>query len=123
MQFHFGKYKGQEVQDTPTAYLRWVEENCDQITPQLRKAIQDELAIRSGEETSRGRELDSPPYKSFEEMLYDTLCKWLAQECNVGRMIVPADKKEAVQVSLITHLKAEVPIKIKLFRAQRKGEK
>lgn len=119
MIFQFGKFKGQEISDVPLEYLKWVEENCTNISTGFREAVNAEIKIRGCEET-RGREIESPTFKSFEEMIYDCVASWITQECSVSRMIVPQDKLEATRISLIRMLKAEVPIKLKLFRAQRK---
>src|SRR6516165_10623489 len=35
----FGQYRGKSVGECPSDYLRWVLANCDNITPNLRRAI------------------------------------------------------------------------------------
>ncbi|OGD53714.1 hypothetical protein A3K80_07440 [Candidatus Bathyarchaeota archaeon RBG_13_38_9] len=119
MQLPFGKYKGQEINATPTAYLKWLEENVD-LTIQLHEAINAEIKVRSSDETLR-RSVEGPSYKSFEEMLYKHLVTWLETECTVGRIMISLDKQEVVQVSLISILKREVPRLMKLWRAQCKN--
>ena len=115
----FGKYKGQEIEATPTAYLKWFEENVE-ASVQLREAINAELKIRTSEETSVGRSTESPTYTSLEEMLASHLVTWLKAEKASGRLSYTLDREEAIQVSLYTCLKREVPRIVKLWRAQTK---
>jgi uncharacterized protein (DUF3820 family) len=35
----FGKHRNKRLGDIPLSYLRWVENNCDNASPRLRKAI------------------------------------------------------------------------------------
>jgi len=42
----WGKYRGRRVEDTPSSYLVWVLEECDNVYPDLRQAIEDALADR-----------------------------------------------------------------------------
>lgn len=119
MQFPFGKYKGQDLDCTPTAYLKWFEENVE-CSIQLREAINAELKIRSSEETSIGRSVESPSYQSFEELLCTHLKTWLLTEHNAKRIILMQEYSETIQISLLRCLKNEVPRLMKLWRAQTK---
>jgi hypothetical protein len=118
MILQFGKYKGQEIDATPTAYLKWLEENASNLTVQEREKIQEELKIRSSEETSIGRSLEGPGFKSLEEMLYTELIKWLKLEVSAQRIIIIQADEQTVQASLCNHLKSGAPRLLKLFRAQ-----
>lgn len=115
----FGKYKGQEIEDTPTAYLQWFEENVD-MQPALRDKINEELKRRSSEETSVGS-TESPTYKSFEEMLFQSTMSWIVQENNAGRLRINFEDKETVAKSLAGMLKAEVPRLQKLYKSQKRN--
>src|SRR5437763_12640588 len=42
----FGKYKGKRLSKLPTDYLVWCRDKCDNLTDELRKAIEEELATR-----------------------------------------------------------------------------
>lgn len=115
----FGKFKGQEIDSTPTEYLKWFEENVDCST-QLREAINAELKVRSSEETL-GRSIESPAYKSFEEMLFQHLMTWIVEENNADRLRLNFEQKEIVSKSLARTLKDNVPRLQKLWKAQLKS--
>ena len=51
MQMPFGKHVGKRLSDIPQSYLRWVLENCHNVTPALRRAIEAELASYKPEPT------------------------------------------------------------------------
>lgn len=42
---HFGKYKGVDVEDLPSSYLRWLAENCNDDS--LCEAADEEYRYRS----------------------------------------------------------------------------
>jgi hypothetical protein len=44
----FGKHCGRRVSEVPTSYLRWVIREATEISPWLRRCIQDEVARRDG---------------------------------------------------------------------------
>jgi hypothetical protein len=54
---HFGKFKGEDIANIPLWYLKWLEENVDWITPDMREAINYEIARREGDVSSLGREV------------------------------------------------------------------
>jgi len=115
-----GKYKGQDIEEVPTAYLVWFEANTEPAPP-LREAINAEIKIRTADESSIGRDPSGPSYVSFEEMLYKELCKWMTGEINAKRMIVPLNHKANCEVSLGRMLKEEVPRLKQLYRSQSKN--
>jgi uncharacterized protein (DUF3820 family) len=39
MKMPFGKYRGQPLDSIPEAYLAWVLDNCENVSPSLREAI------------------------------------------------------------------------------------
>lgn len=51
----FGKHKGEDIATIDTGYLRWVDENCENISEGLRNAITGELAARESDESRQGR--------------------------------------------------------------------
>jgi hypothetical protein len=116
----FGKYKGQEIDSVPTAYLKWLEENATILSPSQRDAINQEIKCRTSDETL-GRSVESPSYRSLEEMVYESLAKWYRCEVTVGRIIVIQNKQEAVDASLCNHIKSELPKLQALWRAQKKA--
>lgn len=53
----FGKHKGEWICDIPTAYLRWLIENCDELNTSLRNHVANELGFREANNRhSRGQE-------------------------------------------------------------------
>ena len=46
MRMPFGKHKGQEIDDLPTDYLRWMIKNLTDLSYSLRTALEDQLEIR-----------------------------------------------------------------------------
>jgi uncharacterized protein (DUF3820 family) len=116
MQFPFGKFKGQDVDCTPTEYLKWFEENVT-CSIQLREEIQKELKIRHSED-NQGRIVanESPRVVSFEELLFIEIVKWIGDEIAAQRILIPLVAKETCQKSLTHMLKTEVPRLRKLYR-------
>src|SRR5262249_34051147 len=43
----FGKYKGKRINKLPTDYLVWCRDKCDNLTDELRAAVEEELADRT----------------------------------------------------------------------------
>lgn len=43
----FGKYKGKRLNKLPTDYLVWCRDKCDNLTDELRVAVEEELAERT----------------------------------------------------------------------------
>jgi hypothetical protein len=43
----FGKYKGKRLNKLPTDYLVWCRDKCDNLTDELRAAVEEELADRT----------------------------------------------------------------------------
>ena len=43
----FGKHKGKRLNKLPTDYLVWCRDKCDNLTDELRAAVEAELADRS----------------------------------------------------------------------------
>jgi uncharacterized protein (DUF3820 family) len=118
MQLPYGKYKGQELDSTPTEYLKWFEENASPSI-QLRAAINAELKVRSSEETL-GRSPESPNYVSFEEMLWIEIYRWLDNEHVAKRITINLTEQQSMRESLARMLKKEVPRLQKLWRGQKK---
>ena len=48
----FGKHRGKQLRDVPEPYLVWVLDNCNDISPTLRWAIEEVLEIRQDEPAS-----------------------------------------------------------------------
>lgn len=49
MKMLFGKYRGEDIEDIPTDYLRWFAENINPISEEIEKLIKacdDELQFR-----------------------------------------------------------------------------
>lgn len=53
MKLPFGKYKGQEISNTPTDYLRWVITLGYPSNSELKKEIEDELISRDKPTTGK----------------------------------------------------------------------
>lgn len=49
MKMPFGKYKGQDVENVPTAYLLWLLENGNNVPVQLIEEMENQLKLRNGE--------------------------------------------------------------------------
>lgn len=47
MKMPFGKYKGEDFEDIPTAYLYWMAENLDSH-PKLQEEAANQLKLRDG---------------------------------------------------------------------------
>lgn len=118
MTLPFGKYKGQEIESIPTAYLKWFEENVES-TIQLREEINAEIKRRSSEESSVGKNVVGVSNQTFDELLGQHLITWLKNERTLGRINFAIDREEVIQVSLYTCLKREVPRLMKIWRAQK----
>ena len=48
MKMPFGKFKGEDICDLETSYLKWIEENIDRLDPNLRAEINHEIERREG---------------------------------------------------------------------------
>jgi hypothetical protein len=119
MQLQFGKYKGQEIEEVPISYLKWLEENCDSLHPNTREAIQAEIKIRTADESSIGKDIEGPSYTSYEEMLYTVIRKWLVEQHTAKRLILLLNSQPMVDHSLAEMLKVEVPKIKKQYKSQR----
>jgi len=122
MKLTFGKYAGEEIDTIPTSYLKWVEENIE-CSLQLRAIINEELKIRTSEESSIGRKLDlflyDPPIKSIEELLFVEIKRWLTDEHVSQRLLLYNAHASQRDQSLIRMLKNEIPGVLKKWRAQK----
>ena len=47
MRMPFGKYRGEPLEDIPQRYLLWVLDNCHDLSPTLRRTIEDVLDIQN----------------------------------------------------------------------------
>lgn len=47
MRMPFGKHRGKDLADIPDDYLVWVLDNCETISPTLRRAIEARLDIEA----------------------------------------------------------------------------
>lgn len=45
MILHFGKHRGKQIQDIPPAYLYWLLDNVQDLSPTLRRGIEQQLGI------------------------------------------------------------------------------
>ena len=52
MKIHFGKYKGTDIEDLPTDYLRWLAENMDNRADMQQEA-ENQLQLREGQGVAR----------------------------------------------------------------------
>jgi len=50
----FGKHRGEDFEDLPTAYLQWIAENLDD-RPELQREAEDQLKLREGLGVVRGK--------------------------------------------------------------------
>lgn len=55
MKMPFGKYKGQDVEDIPTAYLLWLLGEGDNLPAALMEELENQLKLREGYGVPRGR--------------------------------------------------------------------
>lgn len=53
MKMPFGKYKGEHIEDIPTNYLKWLEEQPN-IDSELRRHLNHEIERREGNRSSKG---------------------------------------------------------------------
>jgi len=49
MKLVFGKYKGEDITDVPTTYLKWLEENIEDMSQVFRDEINYEIKRREGD--------------------------------------------------------------------------
>jgi hypothetical protein len=49
MRMPFGKHRGEELSEIPDDYLVWCLDNCDSMSPTLRKAIEAHLKIEESD--------------------------------------------------------------------------
>jgi len=54
MKMPFGKFKGEDICDLETSYLKWIEENIDRLDPNLRAEINHEIERREGDRPGKG---------------------------------------------------------------------
>ena len=54
MKLEFGKFKGQEIEDIPTPYIRWCLENLI-LGDKIQEEMQNQLKLRDGEGIVRDR--------------------------------------------------------------------
>ena len=57
----FGKYKGKRLNKLPLDYLVWCRDKCDNLTDELRAAVEEELADRTDKPEEEGEELTTRP--------------------------------------------------------------
>jgi hypothetical protein len=119
MQLQIGKYKGQELEEIPIEYLIWFEANTNPAPP-LREAINAEIKIRTADESSIGRDIEGPAYIPYEEMLFNSIKKWLVEQHEAKRLILLLNSQQKLEGSLAIMLKTEVPKLKKLYRSQSK---
>jgi len=55
MKLVFGKYKGEDITDVPITYLKWLEENIEDMSQVFRDEINYEIQRREGDITSLGK--------------------------------------------------------------------
>lgn len=46
MRMPFGKYRDEWLEDIPTDYIQWVLAHCENLRPNLRNALEDEMDLR-----------------------------------------------------------------------------
>ena len=119
MILQIGKYKGKDIEEVPLGYLVWFESNTNPAPP-LREAINAEIKIRTADESSIGRSVESPTYTSFEEMLHKEIMLWLSQQYSANRLTTYLSSKHILEISLAKMLKVQVPRLKKLYRSQTK---
>ena len=117
----FGKFKGQEIQDVELSYLKWLEENAT-VPHNLRNEILQEINIRTADESSIGRDIEGPTYTSYEEMLFNSIKKWLVEQHEAKRLILLINSQQKLEGSLVNMLKVEVPKIKKQYKSQRVKE-
>jgi hypothetical protein len=61
MKMPFGKYKNKRLSKLPTDYLVWCRDKCDNLTDELRKAVEEELAGRDDAPEQDGPPSDEAP--------------------------------------------------------------
>jgi hypothetical protein len=57
----FGKHRGEDLDDVPDDYLCWVLDNCTNITPTLRRAIEERLGLAQPKPSANGAARAPPP--------------------------------------------------------------
>lgn len=64
MKMPFGKYRGRELSEVPTTYLRWALEYAEGLTVPVRLAVSNQLEARES-----GNSLASPPAPTRADLL------------------------------------------------------
>ena len=72
MRMPFGKYKGRELRDVPDSYLLWLLDNCEDISPTLREAIERHLD---------GGNRNLPVEKALVDQWYGRLAREFHPDC------------------------------------------
>jgi hypothetical protein len=72
----WGKFEGEYLDDIPASYLRWVLDNCRNITPALRRAIRETLQGSDRTQGGRGGPAYPPPAN-----LPEIIRSWHRQLC------------------------------------------
>ena len=77
----FGKYRGQDLTDIPTDYLRWLQTLPD-LNRKLREAVAEELAVRGVDAPEPLRIADLRPDTITYERLRRHLTQWIEDVVN-----------------------------------------
>ena len=116
MKIHFGKHVGKDLVEIPTSYLKWLDER--EIGPPLRKAVEEEIKAREASESSIGRNIESPSFTTYEEMVHRSLMQWMVIQISAGKIIIPQEHRETFERGLYARLKEDLPKCKKLYRSQ-----
>jgi len=89
MEMPFGKYKGRPLERVPESYLCWCLDNCENLRPTLKLAIEQRLGLvekpRGGQATTSG-EL-GPVLSDWHR---DLVMRWHPDRCDGDTRIMQA---------------------------------
>jgi len=76
MRMPFGKYRNVPLEEVPDGYLLWLLDNCQQLSPTLREAMEERLGLNQ-----RRRAAPVPNWEEVVRAWYQQMALAFGPEC------------------------------------------